>query len=324
MVKWLSGDPAWRQLTALRYHYETQPLPTWIGWYAHQLPGWFQALSALVMFAVELVVPFGLLFPPTREMAALVIFGFMGLILLTGNYAFFNLLTIALALLAFDDATLQPLLRGLLPATLPSPPDVPFWWLAGEAVAGSVLMALTLPPMAGLVSSPFRTARWLAPFSQMFLRVAPFHLVNSYGLFAVMTTSRPELIVEGSRDARTWQPYAFRWKPGDVTRAPRFVAPHQPRLDWQLWFAALGSYPSHPWVLAFLGRLLEGSPPVLRLLARNPFPDEPPLYDRAVVYTYRFTSLGERWRTGSWWRREPEGLYCPLIAREMAEGGNGR
>jgi hypothetical protein len=133
----------------------------------------------------------------------------------------------------------------------------------------------------------------------------------------VMTTSRPEILVEGSDDGAAWQPYEFRWKPGDVKRRPRFVAPHQPRLDWQMWFAALGTYEENPWFIAFLARLLQGSPDVERLLLRNPFPHAPPRYVRAVLYEYRFTSVPERRATGAWWKRDLKGLYCPVLSRDM-------
>ena len=148
----------------------------------------------------------------------------------------------------------------------------------------------------------------------------PFHLVNSYGLFSVMTTERPEIIIEGSRDGVNWQAYELKWKPGDVKRSPRFVAPHQPRLDWQMWFAALGYYPNNPWLRRFLMRLLEGSPAVLSLLKSNPFPHIPPRFVRAVFYDYRFTNRQQRAATGAWWRREARGLYSPILELHQSEG----
>jgi hypothetical protein len=161
------------------------------------------------------------------------------------------------------------------------------------------------------------TARfgWQVPWPQVALRLGdalgPFRIVNAYGLFAAMTTERPEIVVEGSDDGQDWRPYEFRWKAGEVTRRPVFVAPHQPRLDWQMWFAALSSYRNQPWFQNFLARLLQGSPDVLALLERNPFPDAPPRYIRSVVYDYRFTDVATRRATGAWWRREPRGLYSP-------------
>ncbi|HEY3124224.1 MAG TPA: lipase maturation factor family protein, partial [Thermoanaerobaculia bacterium] len=150
--------------------------------------------------------------------------------------------------------------------------------------------------------------------------IEPLRSVNRYGLFAVMTTRRPEIVVEGSDDGRTWRAYEFRWKPGDVRRRPRFVAPHQPRLDWQMWFAALESCEENVWLLNFLGRLLQGEPAVLRLLATNPFPAGPPRYVRTLLYDYRFTDWETRRRTGAWWRRELQGPYCPIVSRDMLRG----
>jgi hypothetical protein len=148
----------------------------------------------------------------------------------------------------------------------------------------------------------------------VFYAAQPLRSVNSYGLFAVMTTTRPEIIVEGSNDRQTWLAYEFKHKPGDAQRRPGFVAPHQPRLDWQMWFAALGTYRENPWFINFCVRLLQGSPEVLALLERNPFPNRPPRYVRATVYEYRFTSAAERRATGAWWRREFKGEYCPVLS----------
>jgi hypothetical protein len=141
--------------------------------------------------------------------------------------------------------------------------------------------------------------------------LAPLRIVNAYGLFAVMTPNRPEIIVEGSDDGQTWRAYEFTWKPGDVSRRPAFVAPHQPRLDWQMWFAALSTHRNQPWFQNFLIRLLQGSPEVLALLESNPFPDAPPRYIRSVVYDYRFTDFATRRATGAWWRRQEIHPYSP-------------
>jgi hypothetical protein len=151
------------------------------------------------------------------------------------------------------------------------------------------------------------------PLIAVYRLLAPLRSANGYGLFAVMTTERPEIVVEGSEDGTTWRPYEFRWKPGDPLRRPRFVAPHQPRLDWQIWFAALGDYRSNPWLTNLMARLLEGAPEVESLLAANPFPGLPPRFVRAVLYEYRFTDAQERRRTGAWWRRELRGLYAPVL-----------
>ena len=163
--------------------------------------------------------------------------------------------------------------------------------------------------------------RWPRPIDRLLVWLDPFRLVNGYGLFAVMTTERPEIVIEASRNGVEWQEYEFRWKPGDVRRHPRFVAPHQPRLDWQMWFAALGYYHSTSWFAPFLFNLLRGSPDVLSLLRKNPFADQPPRYVRAVLYDYRFTGFAERRATGAWWRRERRGLYSPTLSLRDHAGG---
>jgi len=173
-----------------------------------------------------------------------------------------------------------------------------------------VLFVLSLVPTFRALQWP---TAWLGPVPAIYRIVAPLRAVDSYGLFAVMTTRRPEIIVEGSADGVAWRPYEFRYKPGDVTRRPAFVTPHMPRLDWQMWFAALGDVRREPWFLSFCKRLLEGSPPVLDLLARNPFPEGPPHFVRATVYDYHFTDAATRRRTGAWWRREYRGPYCPVL-----------
>jgi len=142
----------------------------------------------------------------------------------------------------------------------------------------------------------------------------PFYLANNYGLFAVMTTQRPEIIVEGSADGQVWRAYEFKWKPGELSQAPAFMQPHMPRLDWQMWFAALRNYKSYPWYSQLMLRLLQGEPKVLDLLGENPFPQGPPRYVRARLYQYYFTTWQERNATGNWWRRQEQGLYCPVLS----------
>ena len=365
-VKLLSADLTWWNFTALTFHYETQPLPTWIGWYAHQLPVWFQKTSVAVMFVIELAVPF-LIFcgRRARQTAGGAFLLLMLLISLTGNYCFFNLLTLALSVLLLDDPfllrwvpeALSAFVRtrlipraesginpmpGFEPVGQPSrlPPrasrpqesqgrDAPLaggtpallprtrlgLWKTGRTFGLAILAALIL-----LVSGTETTVRLFGaqnpprPLVALLELVSPLRTINSYGLFSVMTTNRPEIVVEGSNDRVTWLPYEFKWKPGDLQRRPAFVAPHQPRLDWQMWFAALGDYRGNPWFMNFLLRLLQGSPEVLALLEKNPFPDKPPSYLRAVLYEYHFTGLAERGASGQWWRRERKGLYCPEIS----------
>lgn len=312
-VKLASGDPTWRNFTALPVHYQTQPLPTPLAWYFYQLPSWFQRVSVGFLFFVELVVPLLVLAPRRiRMFAAFAIMLLQVLIFLTGNYAFFNLLTMGLCLFAFDDSALASVM-----------PHRIFDWLSSrkQAQGKAVVWKAVCASLAALVlfASGFEMIGELAgrhwrPADAILGVISPFEIVNTYGLFAVMTTSRPEIIVEGSNDGMTWLAYEFKYKPGDLWRRPRFVEPHQPRLDWQMWFAALESYHSDPWVLQFMARLLEGSPQVLALLGHNPFPGAPPRYIRALVYDYRFTTPAERRATGEWWHRELKGMYVPEIS----------
>jgi lipase maturation factor 1 len=308
VVKLTSGDAAWWDLTALRYHYESQPLPTPLSWYAHQLPPWFQALSTIVLFGIELGAPFFLFAPRRLRLIGLAgLLGLQILIALTGNYCFFNLLTAALCLLSIDDAT-WPRFGHLKPSTQKIECcRWPSWFLLPVSIVVSVYSG----PL--LWNCFFPEGELPSLFTESYNYIEPFRSLNSYGLFRVMTKTRPEIIVEGSPDGLTWQSYEFRYKAGDLRRSPPFIAPHQPRLDWQMWFAALDDVRAEPWFVNFLVRLLEGSPPVLRLLERNPFPDAPPHYVRARLFRYRFTTMGEKTQTGAWWNREEVGEYCPAI-----------
>jgi hypothetical protein len=310
-VKLLSGDLSWRHLTALTFHYETQPLPTWIGWYAHQLPAWFQKGSCAGVLVIELAVPF-LVFAPRRlrTIGGLIMAVFQVLILLTGNYTFFNYLTLAIFLWLADDRALGRAGPRSLAARL-SAAGVPRVRRRAARRVPAVLAAavLTLASAPSLVGIFGVRPVLLAPAEAVARDLAPLRSVNGYGLFAVMTTSRPEIRVEGSDDRVTWRAYHFKYKPGDVTARPRFVAPYQPRLDWQMWFAALGTARATPWFMNFCERLLQGSPDVLALLASNPFPDHPPRYIRAELDDYRFTDLATRRTTGAWWTSTPKGEY---------------
>jgi hypothetical protein len=310
LVKLLSGDPTWRGLTALQFHYETQPLPNPLAWYAHRLPHWWQSFSVVQMFAIELLVPF-LIFAGrrARNVAAAALVALQLAIAATGNYAFFNLLAIALCVPLLDDLALPRRWRQEAGTE------------AGRSWPRSVL--LTLAAVIGTLSSVLVAATiglgaWIPrPVVQLYRLVAPFDIVNHYGLFAVMTTTRPEIIIEGSDDGEHWQAYEFRFKPGDLRRMPPVVAPHQPRLDWQMWFAALGEWEQSPWFAQLESRLLEAQPAVLSLLAHDPFAGRPPAFVRARLFRYHFSTAAERARDGSWWTREESGPYGPTLARRQ-------
>lgn len=311
-VKLLSGDPTWRNLTALTFHYETQPLPTWIGWYAHQLPLWIQKSEVVLMFGIELAVPF-LIFAPRRprQFACLAFITLQIFILLTGNYGFFNLLALALCLTLLDDAALQK----CFPAWLNSPCALKKrrvgWPIAVILPLTVIVLCTSFVQVCGMFRVQVPGPQ---PVIAVYRWLLPFRTFNQYGLFAMMTTSRPEIIVEGSYDGVKWDAYEFKYKADDLKHRPGFVAPYQPRLDWQMWFAALSDYRHNPWLLNFCVRLLQGSPEVLALLEQNPFPGTPPRYVRAATYEYHFTDLATRRKTGAWWRRELRGGYLPPIS----------
>ncbi len=311
MVKLASHDPTWRGLTALDYHFETQPLPLWTALLVHQLPELILCLSTGVMFAIELLAPFLVIAPrPWRHGAAWALIALQILIAATGNYAFFNLLTIGLCLLLFENAAWPARWRARFESTGPKAKTAqpPPW---AQFTTGMVLALVFLLTVQPLLASLGIVGKWPAPFAALHRAAAPLMSFNGYGLFAVMTTSRHEIVVEGSNDGVNWRAYEFPWKPGDLNRRPRLVAPHQPRLDWQMWFAALGSVENNPWFVQFLQRLLEGSPEVLALMETNPFPESPPRYVRALVYDYHFTHFGDD--DARWWQRELLGLYCSAV-----------
>jgi hypothetical protein len=315
-AKLASGDPTWRDLTALQYHYWTTCLPVWVGWYAAQLPDLVQRASAAVMFAVELVLPLAIFGPRRiRHAAGAAMIALQIGIAATGNYGFFNLLTVALCLTLFDDAALGRWLPRRDPDAFP-PPQPGRAIRVATATATTLLGVLTFAPLALRVGGP---AFVPAPIARLLDLAAPLHAFNAYGLFANMTTVRPEIVLEGSDDGETWQAWEFRWKPGDPARRPAFVQPYMPRLDWQMWFAALQGADRTHWFGPFLDRLLAGSPEVTALLAPSPFATRPPRWVRAVLYRYEFATPAER-RHGLWWRREPIRLYASPRMRRAPAG----
>lgn len=320
-AKLRSGDPTWRDLSALHFHFETQPLPTLLGYYAHQLPGALKKLSVVLMFVIELGVPLLLLVPRLRRHAFLPFTALMVLIAATGNYGFFNALSVVLFVLLLPDAWLRRWLPARLLRRLEGAPAPPREASAPRQLA--VILRAVVATGLGLAGLG-QAVQLFVPHKRVptLLRApvewfAPLHLSNRYGLFAVMTTERPELVIEGSTDGQTWRAYEFKYKPGDPLRPPRWNAPHQPRLDWQMWFAALGAPEDSPWLKGLCIRLLQGSPDVLWLLAHDPFAGKPPRYLRAIVYRYRFTSLAERRRTGAWWERtDPQPFIGPVSLQD--------
>ena len=322
VVKLTSGDDCWWNLTALDYHYWSQPLPTVFGWWADKSPEWFKHFSVAFCLFVEIIVPSFIWAPRRPRLIAAGLMIFLQLVIaFTGNYCFFNLLTIALCLLLIDDSVAAA------------------WWAAPHeraknvsttfrtakrlqdqlcSYAATAVLIVTLPVNGWFIFTAFKPdADWPRPLVAIYSRLQPFRLINGYGLFRVMTKDRDEIVIEGSADGIDWLPYEFKWKPGDVMRAQGWCAPHQPRLDWQMWFAALGTYRENQWFVRLIVRLLEGSQDVSRLLATNPFPHEPPRYIRAIFYRYRFTTLRERRDTGAWWKREQLQEYLPTVSLDQ-------
>jgi hypothetical protein len=321
-TKILSGDPTWANSTALTYHYETQPIPAWTSWFMHQLPPSVHYWATAGMFVVELWVPW-LVFAPLRLRLARPA-AFLAMTLLqvgiaaTGNYGFFNLLTIVVYLTLLDDRTLGRLVsrrgRPEPAASLPTP-GAEVWHVGVNAVAVGIIGLSLLAFAREIDSTRGRSSLFSGTFANTLLAlVAPFDSINGYGLFRVMTTERPEIVIEISEDRLTWAEYEFRWKAGDVRRRPRFVGPHMPRLDWQMWFAALDPRSAQPWLVPLLQRLLDREPAVTRLLEPNPLEDRA-RYARLAYYQYRFTSAAERAATGAWWKREFVGYLTSPISR---------
>jgi predicted DCC family thiol-disulfide oxidoreductase YuxK/uncharacterized membrane protein YhaH (DUF805 family) len=310
MVKLLSGDPSWRGLNALAYHYWTQPLPTPLAWWADRLPAGIQKFSCAALLAVELGAPWLLLGPRrARAAGAALIAALMVLIALTGNYGFFNLLTLVLCVAALDDSF--PGLARLAPAAAPRAASP----RRGRVVAAFAAVWLAVGGVQWSLQAGLRPP-FARAWSALLTVASPLRSINSYGLFAVMTTTRDEIVLEVSADGRDWREWPFLWKPGDPRRAPPVVAPHMPRLDWQMWFASLGA-PS-PWFGNLVFRLLQGSPDVEGLLGPSPLNGARPVYARATIWTARFATPDERRADGSWWVRTRKGLYFPVVSLKNA------
>ena len=330
VVKMTSGDYSWRHLTAMDDYYQNGPLPTWIGWYVQQLPHWFHAAAALMTLVAELGLVFMLFLPRRWKIVAFCILTpFQIGIILTANYTFLNYLVLCLGFLLLDDKFVRGILPqrwknlGLsktpgpdsaTPESSQAPANRPVRWLrplrllvAGWSLtwvfyATSFLLLSTVSPMNPLPEAPVRA-------------LEPFRIANGYGLFAVMTHERYEIEFQGTQDGKTWIAYPFRYKPQDLKKAPGIYAPYQPRFDWNLWFASLGSWRQNLWVVETQERLMNNQPDVLALFAGNPFPDKPPTSVRTVVWQYWFTDLATKRKEGLWWRRQLIGLYSPTLER---------
>ena len=302
----LRGDDCWRDLTALDYHYETQPIPNPMSWYAHHLPDRFHRLEVLGNHVVEVAVPFLYFAPqPWASVAGVATVGFQGWLMLTGNFSWLNALTIVQAIATFSDGVLT----SVLPVTAPSATAPPLYLQALSVVLAAVVLWRSIEPVRNIFSER----------QVMNTAFDPLRLVNTYGAFGSITRNRYEIVVQGTTDEvvtadTEWQTYEFKGKPTDPTQRPRQVAPYHYRLDWQLWFAAMAPSPRRsPWVLTLLDRLLAGDEATEKLLASVPFSETTPTHVRAVRYRYRFTTPEERRETGRWWERERVGTYVSPV-----------
>jgi lipase maturation factor 1 len=324
MAKLLSGDPEWRNFTAMDEYYQNGPLPTWIGWYVQHLPHWFHAATVGATLCMELSVVWMFLLPRRwRIVCFFIVTPWEIGVILTANYTFLNYLVLSLGVLLLDDRFLQKFIPGTWtsPAAAVLSTDNPVeganpwrrriahaWKTAGLAVGGVMLSWVFYVATAEMLGN-YRLPT--LPIEAL----EPFRIANRYGLFAVMTRGRYEIEFQGSDDGVNWKPYHFRYKPQELNEPPRIYAPYQPRFDWNLWFASLGSWREYPIVPNTEVRLLSNDTDVLHLFADNPFPQAPPHQIRALLWQYWFTSMEEKRTTGMWWRRQLLGRYAPTLEK---------
>ena len=305
----MRGDQCWRDLTCLYYHHQTQPMPNPLSWYFHHLPKTLHRIEVLGNHFAQLVAPVFLFAPqPIASLAGLFVLGTQGWLLLSGNFAWLNVVTMALAVMALDDTVLGTVLGAIRPGSADAG-SIDVWF--GVLVLGyaALILALSYRPAKNLLSR-----RQLMNYS-----FDPFHIVGTYGAFGSVTKERDEVIVEGTSDATLgadteWREYEFKAKPGDVRRRPPQYAPYHLRLDWLMWFAAFSSPEYNEWFVPFVIKLLEADRPTLRLLRHDPFAGAAPRYVRARLWRYRFSTPEERRRTGAWWHRIMVGEYLPPVA----------
>lgn len=329
LVKLSSLDKTWADFTALSYHYQTQPIPNPLSSYFHSLPKSFHKLSCIIMFFIELVMPFFIFCgKKARHLAGLSFIALQLLIMLSGNYCFFNLLTIILCLPLLDYRELQLKRFKLLESSediMLTNPSISNFLDRESSKKNKIVMVLLISALffygtvslLHILNRSNLNLKFINQVSRIYLRnFGAYYVNNPYGLFAMMTKKRYEIIFQGANDVpgqfakSDWKTYEFKYKPGKLNRTPPIIAPFQPRLDWQMWFAALSSYQSNPWLINFAVKLLENNKEVLKLLDYNPYPDKAPKYIRALIYEYQFSNLNDE----NLWQRELKGLYLPAIS----------
>ena len=325
VAKITSGDPQWRHFTAMDEYYQNGPLPTWIGWYFQHLPHWFHASTALATLALEWVLVWMLFLPRRwRIVCFFIVTPWELVVIFTANYTFLNYLVLTLGVLLLDDEFLLRFLpQGWKRSFARDNPSEHIKTeisdglryqlkLAKRSLIGGVFAWMFYATVAELI---WMVAPLPVPTSPV-VALEPLRIANRYGLFGVMTRGRYEIEFQGSDDGKTWVAYPFRYKPQDPAKPPGIYAPYQPRFDWNLWFASLGSWREYPLVSRTEIRLLSNDSDVLNLFKKNPFPEKPPRQVRAVLWQYWFTTMAEKRTQGRWWRRQFLGLYAPTIERD--------
>jgi hypothetical protein len=323
LVKLMSGDPHWRNFTAMDEYYQNGPLPAWPGWYVQHFPHWYHAGTVALTLGIELVIVWAVFLPHRVRIACFAIVTALQIgIISTANYAFLNYLVLVLGLLLFDDTAarwiaerierLVPALAGIAPPASSEAGTArpirrrPFGTIELVSLAWvfyATLWAFASPGSDNVLAKPERA-------------LEPFRIANAYGLFATMTPARYEIEFQGSNDGgATWTPYEFRYKPQNVNERPGIYAPYQPRFEWNLWFASLAPWQQSPWVVSAQAALVEGSPDVLALFRRDPFGGHPPAQVRAVLWQYWFTDAATKRATGAWWRRQLLGVFSGSVSR---------
>jgi hypothetical protein len=322
IVKELSGDPQWRNFTAMDQYYQNSPLPSWIGWYVQHLPHWFHAASVVGTLLMEFVLVWMLFLPRrVRLICFLIVTPWEIGVILTGNYAFLNYIVLALGFLLLDDVYLRRVFPSRFRPARPLGDEEPVRAAAhpirstlhavGLVVSACILSWIGYATVAELVDMVAGNLLPMKPAAA----IEQFRIANQYGLFAVMTRGRYEIEFQGSNDGQNWRPYLFTHKPQLLNQAPGLYAPYQPRFDWNLWFASLGSWQQNEIVPVTEEKLLNNDRDVIGLFRSDPFNGSGPRFVRAVLWQYWFTTLEEKRRTGNWWRREMLGLYAPAIER---------
>lgn len=306
LVKLLSGDLVWQDFSALKYHYFTQPLPSLSSFFVHQLPALFHKSACLLMFVIELIFPFFIFFGKKfRELAAWSFIVLQVIIFCTGNYGFFNLLTIVLCFSLFDFKS------GLDQKYILHRTYKYFSW--------TILVLYTLVSLSLICSRIKMPEILLQPAKIYYKTLGRFHACNPYGLFAMMTKKRGEIVIQAGRQIPgelgvEWQDYKFKYKPQDLKRLPSQIAPLQPRLDWQMWFAALSDYRRNPWFLKLAEKLLYAEKDVLDLFANKPFNGQKPDFIRALYFDYSFNDFQSYLKTKDVWQRDYQGVYLKQVS----------